>query len=73
MMHSIEKMMFNFDFLYMYVAIGSYHNRNDKNVQQSLVRTFWPQVFNETDGLWNQQPDNIRYVALNVRKFLLTC
>lgn len=32
------------------------------------MRTFWPQVYNSSDMLWNQQPDNIRYVALNIEK-----
>ncbi|CAF0912293.1 unnamed protein product [Brachionus calyciflorus] len=47
-------------------TIGSYHNKNDKNYMHSLIRSFWPQIYNSTNGLWSQQPDNIRYVALNI-------
>ena len=49
-------------------AINNYHNHNDNNFQHSLLRSFWPQVYNETDNLWNQQPINIRNVALNIDK-----
>lgn len=50
-------------------AIGTYHNHNDKNAQTSLIRTFWPQIYNETYTIWQQQPINIRNVALNIDKF----
>lgn len=47
-------------------AIGSFRDKNDKNYLKSLVRSFWPQIYNTTFEIWQQQPDNIRNVALSV-------
>lgn len=47
-------------------SIGAFNNKNDNNFQHSLIRTFWPQIFNSTNKIWQQQPDNIRNVALNI-------
>lgn len=47
-------------------AIGSFQDKNSKNYLNSLVRSFWPQIYNSTYDIWQQQPDNIRNVALSV-------
>ena len=47
-------------------SIGAFNNKNDNNYAHSLIRTFWPQIFNSTNNIWQQQPDNIRNVALNI-------
>ncbi|RNA27111.1 transmembrane [Brachionus plicatilis] len=47
-------------------AIGSFRDKNDKNYLKSLIRSFWPQIYNSTFDIWQQQPDNIRNVALSV-------
>jgi hypothetical protein len=44
-------------------AIGSYHNHNDQDYDHDILRTFWPQKYNATTGLWYQQPVNIFNVA----------
>lgn len=49
-------------------TIDSYNNKNDENYEKTLLRTFWPQNLNQTDGSWFQQPINIRNVALNIDK-----
>lgn len=49
-------------------AIGQYNNKNDPNSAKSLLRTFWPQTYNKTLNIWQQQPINIRNVVLNVEK-----
>jgi hypothetical protein len=49
-------------------SIGTYNNKNDENFAKSIIRTFWPQVYNETFKDWHQQPINIRNVALNINK-----
>lgn len=49
-------------------SIGSYQNKNDNNYHSSLIRTFWPQIYNQTFDIWQQQPINIRNVALNIDK-----
>ena len=49
-------------------AIGAYNNKNDENAEKNLIRTFWPQNFNETTGFWYQQPININNVALELQK-----
>jgi len=41
-------------------ALSAYNNKNDANASKSLLRTFWPQSFNQTTGMWFQQPINIR-------------
>lgn len=46
-------------------AIDSYNDRNQKNALKTFVRTFWPQVYNSTNSLWEQQPINIRNLVLN--------
>ena len=47
-------------------AIGSFQDKNEKNYVKSLIRSFWPQIYNTTFEIWQQQPDNIRNVALSV-------
>ena len=47
-------------------AIGAYNNKNDANFEKTLLRTFWPQVYNSTYKIWQQQPINIRNVALSI-------
>lgn len=49
-------------------TIGSYRDHDEKNAEKSIIRTFWPQIVNETDGIWYQQPINIRNIALNIAK-----
>jgi hypothetical protein len=49
-------------------AIGAYHNRNENNFEKSIIRTFWPQVYNETYNIWQQQPINIRHITQNLDK-----
>ena len=49
-------------------AIGAYNNKNDKNAEKNLIRTFWPQNFNETTGFWYEQPININNVAIALGK-----
>jgi hypothetical protein len=44
-------------------AMSSYQNHNDKQFEQTLLRTFWPQQYNSTYDLWYQQPINIYNVA----------
>ena len=47
-------------------AIGAYNNKNADNFEKTLLRTFWPQVYNTTYKIWQQQPINIRNVALSI-------
>ena len=44
-------------------AIGQYNNRNSRDPEHSILRTFWPQQYNQTNQLWFQQPINIFHVA----------
>lgn len=46
-------------------AIASYYDHNQKIGDKTLVRTFWPQTYNNTYNLWQQQPINIRNLVLN--------
>jgi hypothetical protein len=48
------------------IAMNDFKNRNEKNVNQTIIRTFWPQTYNSTYNIWQQQPINIRNVILNV-------
>ena len=41
-------------------VLSTYNNKNDPNAAKSLLRTFWPQSFNKTTGMWFQEPINIR-------------
>ena len=46
-------------------AIGSYNDKNQKDIFGTLIRSFWPQVYNKTYNLWQQQPINIRNLVYN--------
>lgn len=46
-------------------AIGSYNDRNQKYALKTLIRTFWPQSYNSTYNIWQQQPINIRNLVYN--------
>ena len=52
-------------------TIGKYKNQNDPSMNQSLIRTFWPQVFNSSSGYWFQQPINIRDVVIIAQRYIL--
>jgi hypothetical protein len=49
-------------------AIGSYNDKNYDNGAHNILRTFWPQSFNNVTGLWQQQPININHVATALNK-----
>ena len=49
-------------------AIQAFNNKNEPNSEHSLIRTFWPQIFNESNQLWFEQPINIRNVAMTLNK-----
>jgi hypothetical protein len=49
-------------------SMNDYKDRNDRNPEQTILRTFWPQIYNSTYNIWQQQPINIRNVALNIEK-----
>lgn len=49
-------------------AMNDYQNKNDKQTNTTPIRTFWPQIYNQTYQIWQQQPDNIRNLILNIEK-----
>ena len=51
-------------------TLNDYKNKDDLNLNQTLVRTFWPQTLNATSGEWFQEPINIRNVV-NIAQNLL--
>ena len=40
-------------------AISAFRDRNQPVSNETLIRTFWPQIFNDTSQSWYQQPANI--------------
>jgi hypothetical protein len=50
------------------VAINDFKDRNVPNIDNLPIKTFWPQIFNETLNIWQSQPDNIRELCLNFDK-----
>jgi hypothetical protein len=46
-------------------SLNDFHDRNEMNYSTSLIRTFWPQSFNQTFDLWQIQPINIRNLVID--------
>ncbi|RNA10229.1 transmembrane [Brachionus plicatilis] len=49
-------------------AMNDYQNKNENQSRTTPIRTFWPQIYNKTYDIWQQQPDNIRNLILNIEK-----
>lgn len=52
-------------------SIGKFNNKNAEKPSSSIIRTFWPQIFNQTTGQWFQQPINIQNVVTITQKYIL--
>jgi hypothetical protein len=49
-------------------SIESFSDKNQANFNESLVKTFWSQAFNESVNTWQQQPINLRQIAIRFYK-----
>jgi hypothetical protein len=45
-------------------SINTFNDKNRPSFNESLIKTFWSQLFNETVNTWQQQPTNLRGIAI---------